>query len=328
MAQLDPNQYKAVWKHKTPLNSNYLNILFEGQEPGLVSLPTITPDTSSVTVGPFSAFVQPVDDSGNYLPNEIMKVVVTQDTVVTVVRDTNGTAKTRGIGLKVIKTETETRILIDAVDAADCATYKGIFIASVLYPYNTSDCWATVNGADYSDILLTKLGYDPSFWVSPVSPRRNVGYDASVNNLISLWEIRYHNDNMKSSQTPQSLDGTKGAVPFINIGGNMICIFRIKDNNFNLYNAHSTTTNSIIIMLTSTWDRDYGSYMSLTSTEVLSKASQFVGSLGIENLIPMAVIPSNNTSTHIANTYVDEIRAAKLLTNLNIEVTLNELRIQ
>ena len=120
MAQLDPNQYKAVWKHKTPLNSDYLNILLEGQEPGLVSLPTITSGESGVTVGPFSAFVQPVDENENYLPNEIIKVVVTQDTLVTVVRDVDNTAKTRGIGLKDVKTETETRIYIDADDASGC----------------------------------------------------------------------------------------------------------------------------------------------------------------------------------------------------------------
>lgn len=328
MAQLDPNQYKAVWKHKTPLNSDYLNILLEGQEPGLVSLPTITPGESGVTVGPFSAFVQPVDENENYLPNEIIKVVVTQDTLVTVVRDVDNTAKTRGIGLKVVKTETETRISIDAVDAAGCPYYKGIFIASVLYPQDTQDCWATTNGADFSDLLLTKLGYDPSFWASPVSPRRNVGYKANVNDLISLWEIRFHNDNMKSTQTDYSLNGTKGAVPFISIGGYMICIFRINDNNFNLYNAYSTTTYSIIIMLASNWDRNNGSYMSLTSTEVSSRSSEYVGILATTNLIPMAAITSDNTSNHIANTYVDEIRAAKLLTNLKIDVTNNELRIE
>lgn len=337
MAQLDPNQYKAVWKHKTPLNSDYLNILLEGQEPGLVSLPTITSGESGVTVGPFSAFVQPVDENENYLPNEIIKVVVTQDTLVTVVRDTDGTAKTRGIGLKVVKTGTETRILIDAVDAAGCAGYKGIFIASVLYPQGTSDCWATTNGADFSDLLLTKLGYDPSFWVSPVSPRRNVGYKANVNDLISLWEIRFHNDiydNILPNDHNWSFD-TFPILPMINQGGYTLPAVGFSSSevasNHSCWDLSSTSLIDIeylyVYLKRTTYTNDNPIALGLGGGHLIHSGAyqheDYSTSVYPSNSIPMVYLTTANTT----NIYESGIKPMKTFYGLYINVSSDTLQI-
>ena len=69
---LTSDEYKVVWKYKTPLNSDYLNILMNGTTPGLVTLPSITLSTESAVIGSFSAFVQPIDAQNNYIEGEIV----------------------------------------------------------------------------------------------------------------------------------------------------------------------------------------------------------------------------------------------------------------
>lgn len=337
MAQLTSNEYKAVWKHKTPLNSDYLNILFEGMGEGLVTLPTFDIDGDNVIVHPFSALVIPWDgDSAQKLEQEMIKVVITSDITVSITRETySGTdVGTRGIGLRIIKTDTDTVITIDAVSGGtDCTNYKGIFIGNCVFREGSGGTaainYCTVNGADYSDLLLSRLGYDPSFWVSPVSPRRYSSREIKT----SLWEIRYHNESMAQTTTDQtSLNYIKGAVPFLSIGGDTDAMARINTDTyvFDLYDsAHPTNFYSMAVALNKYINsRIFNLTLQTMFIHVRDTDNFTTGVIdNNENLIPMAVIVSDKTANHIANIYVDDIRAAKLFTNLTIGVSSNTLQI-
>ena len=217
------NQYIG-WKYYTPLKADYINT-FMGQviTPGLVTRPRVSvsiPDADSsgvitFQIHPFTAYVEPEDaatwtDENNKTCNSrLVKVTMSE------VSDMHSAGRdTVAIGMtySLINTETGANrtwyAVFYSLTAADIPTFKGIIIATIQnleyplqdqttdppgfpehYHYNIS-----TSGADISNVLLEKEGWNPDCWLSLISPRRAFANGQYDGNAYNKFELRHYND--------------------------------------------------------------------------------------------------------------------------------------
>ena len=325
---LTSDEYKVVWKYKTPLNSDYLNILMSGTTPGLVTLPSIELRTESAVIGSFSAFVQPIDAQNNYIEGEIVKVQINVEKEIEgIIADTPTVAGVRGIGLRVIDTGNGTEVFIEPVMGADCLNYKGIFIATA---YNDGDEFnCSVNGAEYSDLLLSHLGYDSSFWLSPASPRRN----KDLSYYPTRWEFRSANDVVSYTiiQSAQDRNHRQEFINskkiFVNIGGvthfieNVPSYFDLPEidgeNEFTFINFYC---DDVI-------DPTYQVPLSTVKLQIV-RGSSYVSSINSKtrNIIPLVSVFFGNDNKYTCDNET-LISPVKFFSKTNMEINENVLNI-
>lgn len=195
------------WKFSTPLQADYLNTFISGfSSQGLITRPMIIPQSTSygadIVIKPFSLLITPEDTISNTLIDEnneiihqkMVKVTTTSDIKLTIneeivalgfqysFSDPQGTTQSQWYG-EVI-----------ALDSGDITTFKGVIIATCQNYKDSGNLYFSVksSGADISDFLLMKEGWNPNKWLSVISPRRVVD-----GNYYNKLEVRCHNDAFK-----------------------------------------------------------------------------------------------------------------------------------
>lgn len=219
----DGNQYIG-WKYYTPLKADYINT-FMGQviTPGLVTRPRIAlldaaTNLPKFQIHPFTAYIEPsdaemlTDENGNRWSSRLVKITTTQAS------DVKGmTRETVAIGMSYSLVDTQQGgsanrswyASFEGLTASELADYQGLIIATVqhverpLYdhrdPNNQHDPIdfyfnVTTQGADISNVLLEKEGWNPRCWLSVISPRRAYADPTNPANALNKFELRCYND--------------------------------------------------------------------------------------------------------------------------------------
>lgn len=237
------NQYIG-WKYYTPLKADYINtFMSQVITPGLVTRPQISladPDTSqgndTVTfqIHPFTAYIEPddgaryVDENGKSWNSRLIKITMSE------VSDMHSiTSDTVAIGMTYTLINPETGAnrswyaMFHSLTAADIPNFNGLIIATVQhieYPLGTQGAPAdyyhfniTTSGADISNVLLEKEGWNPECWLSLISPRRAVTVDTSdpqhprYSVTYNKFELRRYNDALDIT-----ISGRNGINTFTN----------------------------------------------------------------------------------------------------------------
>ena len=205
MPSTDTGKQRIGWKFSTPLQADYLNTFMAGlSNQGLLTRPLMRPEVTSsgaeVTIYPFSMLIVPTDIESSYTDENGEKythkiVKITTEAIVTL----NVTTSDIAIGFTYSfanKGTTQPQWFGEFVtlDGAAIAEFKGIIIATVqtYLGYDgsgkpTRAFSVRTSGADISDALLIKEGWNPNCWLSLVSPRRMTGH-------YNTLEVRSHND--------------------------------------------------------------------------------------------------------------------------------------
>lgn len=189
------NQYIG-WKYYTPLKGDYLNTL-NGQmfTPGLVTRPKImvvqnNNDLAQVAIGPFSCILEPTD-SNKYEDENGVKKANRMVKVSTESQTPNFSISPGHVAIGFSFSLTDgthankdwygafKALTVDDLFPSDPANkFEGIIIATIQYfecLFSNAQFKAysvTTSGADISNVLLEKEGWNPRQWVSLVSPWR------------------------------------------------------------------------------------------------------------------------------------------------------------
>ena len=210
MGTVNVGGQKIGWKFSTPLQAEYLNTFISGvTSEGLVTRPICSAspstDTATISIGKFSMFVKPWDVTDN---NTLVKVTTTSDITMTV----DATIVAIGFEYSFRKDGTPQSQWFgsfEALDRAKAKNYKGVIVATLLNYKSSSgtrNFFLSSYGADISDCLLLSEGWDPTCWLSLVSPRRMLNEAHGTGHLNQL-EVRRHNDSYKGY-----LNGLGGCV--------------------------------------------------------------------------------------------------------------------
>ena len=210
MSQINQGQQRIGWKYQTPLQATYLNTLIAGfSSPGLLTRPKLTvqqlPSGMNVTIDPFSLLIVPidpasdpdtqtVDENGEDVSLSLVKITTTKSYPIQM--PTTAVA----IGFQYSFAEIEEGSATPGnlnrqwfgdfvvITPDKIPTFKGLYIATVQV-YQDHDNYfysVTTSGADISDMLLIKEGWNPNQWLSVVHPRR-------CNGVYNQLEVRRHN---------------------------------------------------------------------------------------------------------------------------------------
>lgn len=201
------------YKFSTPLKADYLNTFIAGfSTPGLLTRPKIIPQSTSygadIVIKPFSLLIPPedtvlntlVDENNEIIYQKMVKVTTTTDIKLTIDEDVialgfkysfasdDGSMQSQWYG-EVVPLDPN-----DFMDNGEKKAFKGIIIATC-QSYNPPDsqtCYSIkTNGADISDFLLMKEGWDPNKWLSVISPWRIYSEEYPRYNRL---EVRTHNN--------------------------------------------------------------------------------------------------------------------------------------
>ena len=203
MSTVNVGSQRIGWKFSTPLQADYLNTFSAGlTTPGLLTRPLIVPSVTSygadIVIHPFSLLIPPEDKIDNRIKDEngevifqkVVKITTTDNILLSI------TPETVAIGFSYTFTNnfiTQSQWYGEVVvlDMADLVEFKGIIIATCQNyrsPENTMHYSITTSGADISDALLIKEGWNPQKWLSVIHPTRS-------NGIFNKLEVRTHNNS-------------------------------------------------------------------------------------------------------------------------------------
>ena len=206
MSQINQGQQQIGWKYQTPLKAEYLNSFLAGlSTPGLLTRPKFTLGPlavgQTVTIQPFSLLVNPEgidnssseDENGDEVYFKLVKVTTTSSMIV------NIAPFTCALGFKYSFTTDDQQLQqqwygeVIPLDMEKLQTFKGIIIATCqMYTSESTDYYSvSTSGADISDALLIKEGWNPSKWLSVIHPTR--ADNGTSNKIYNKLEVRSHN---------------------------------------------------------------------------------------------------------------------------------------
>ena len=213
------------WKFSTPLQADYLNTFIAGfSSPGLLTRPLMTPQSTSygadVTIKPFSLLINPedtisntlVDENGEKICQKMVKITTTSDIKLTITSEIVALGFQYSFSSPDGSTQSQWYGEVVPLDPGDVSTFKGIIIATCQnYIGDDNYVYFSVktNGADISDFLLMKEGWNPRKWLSVISPRRAVLTDGPYYNKL---EVRTHNDSYEGY-----INGNSGVAKHTNL---------------------------------------------------------------------------------------------------------------
>jgi hypothetical protein len=226
------------WKYYTPLKGDYLNtILGETITPGLVTRPRFmmsnpTAQYARFQVAPFSCLVIPEDDDGivgapnnasnnNTIKNYSSRLVKVTLSQTTTMQQLTPDAVAIGVSFALTDGQQASRNWYASIDIVTkpggsnpINSYKGIIIGTVQYNEKEISAgvfkygWSiTTSGADISNVLLQREGWNPERWISLISPRR-VNWSDSDSGYNQL-EVRTFNNSFNDY-----ISGAKGIKLF------------------------------------------------------------------------------------------------------------------
>ena len=197
------------WKYSTPLQAEYLDTFISGiTNPGLVTRPNMTAvatgDVGTVTIKPFSLFIEPNDkiNESPYDENNkrVIKYLIKVTTTVSVSLEIGTETVAIGFDFQFAKDsipQSQWYGTFKALSMSEAETYEGIIIATVCNVVRSDNqeriFSVRTNGADISDVLLREEGFDPHCWLSVVSPRR-MSVEKGGTGLLNRLELRTHNE--------------------------------------------------------------------------------------------------------------------------------------
>ena len=201
MSDVNLGQQEIGWKFSTPLKADYLNTFIAGlSNPGLLTRPKFTVTQASVgaqvLISPFSLFIVPkdkesdvTDENNEIVDFKLVKVSVTSNITV------NITTSAAALGFVYSFANDEAQLQaqwygeVQVLTPEDLVTFKGVIIATCQsFTYENKTYYSvSTNGADISDALLVKEGWNPMKWLSVVHPFRTSG------GIYNQLEVRTHN---------------------------------------------------------------------------------------------------------------------------------------
>ena len=283
------------WKFKTLLEGKPLTeIMSEITTPGLLSRPKFTPtDTASVegqpwTVGPFVMAIQPsdlqteresadIDENGNQFIRYLTKISTASPVDIFVkpsdiaIGFSYTFAPLSGDGSALSPQENWYGDIV-ILTSDNIRDFKGIIIGTVQHYVDVVEGESkhyysiTSSGADISDALLEKEGWDPRSWLSVIHPKRAIqDGDVKYNKL----ELRCHNHQIGVGDTvgvsePQFITGAYG-VKQLN-ATNTVYTFKTDDEtnpqgirgfmpaNYNGFSIQSGTSDDTTGLMPKTWE--------------------------------------------------------------------------
>ena len=230
MASVDNGGQIIGWKYSTPLQAEYLDTFLTGlATEGLLSRPSfivnggVTDKGASITINPFSILIEPNDkkqktyrdENGDYVVNRITKITFTNPITLSMAPTTVAIGVSYSFSQPGQPPASEWYADIEILSPDDLIPdtegnkFEGVIIATVQwYDLDTRHYMnISTSGADISDVLLKKEGWDPECWLSLISPRRIVG-SAGTGGFFNKLEVRKHNDTYYGY-----MSGNKGIVP-------------------------------------------------------------------------------------------------------------------
>lgn len=196
MAVTNTGTQIITWKYSTPLTSETLNYALGGfSNEGLFERPTVSlggitaQGSSSVTISNVSLLITPTDYITVDGVKPVTRVVTRTAFTLTITRETVAIGFTYSYKKNSV-TQAQWFGEFQPLTLSDIKNdFKGIIILTV--QNNSGNVYSvTSNGADLSDALLIREGYNPNKWVSLISPRRITDFNDGYNKL----ELRSHND--------------------------------------------------------------------------------------------------------------------------------------
>ena len=225
MGQVQIGGQLIGWKYSTPLKADHLNTIISGLSgPGLLTRPMTeviaSNNGASVTIHPFSLLVYPTDkisadtdEDGNLLCPRMAKITTETTIDLTIFQETIAIGFT--YSFKDENSPTPQSAWYGeavALTGDSIGNFKGIIILTCQNYVNASGSTVysvSTSGADISDALLLKEGWNPRRWLSLVHPIRSK-YNG-VSGFYNRFEIRSHNDLYKGY-----INGNSGTVYFEN----------------------------------------------------------------------------------------------------------------
>lgn len=219
MGSINNGSQRIGWKFSTPLQASYLDTFLAGfTNPGLFIRPEFltfgTGQTSTLTIQPFSLLIEPkdmvntqADENGEYPVRNIVKVTTNSAVQLTITRSTMAIGFTYSFADD-LSTKTQWYGDFIALTTENIEEFEGIIIATCQnYEYDGVVYYSvTTSGADISDALLIKEGWDPNCWLSLISPRR------AENGILNKFEVRKHNKPFRGY-----MSGHMGVVELSNL---------------------------------------------------------------------------------------------------------------
>lgn len=205
MATANSGSQRIGWKFSTPLQADYLNTFIAGfSSPGLLTRPKMTPQRTSsgadVTIEPFSLLIPPedtispniIDENREIIYQKLVKVTTTTNIKLSIFRETIALGFEYSFSTPEGSTQSQWYGEVKALSPSDISDFKGVIIATCQNYTSDSGIFYSVksNGADISDFLLIKEGWNPRKWLSVISPRRVT--DGVYYNRL---EVRTHNNS-------------------------------------------------------------------------------------------------------------------------------------
>ena len=251
MGSINNGSQRIGWKFSTPLQASYLDTFLAGfTNPGLFIRPNFntfgTGQTATLSIPPFSLLIEPTDminteadENGDFPIKNIVKVTTNSTVQLTITMSTIAIGFTYTFADN-LSTKTQWYGDFITLTTENISEFKGIIIATVQSREYDGVVYysVTTSGADISDALLIKEGWNPNCWLSLISPRR------AVDGIIDKLEVRKHN-NLFSGY----MSGHAGIVNLSNLeyqiippspyeypNGNM-------PNSYNFFNLTSTGFN-------------------------------------------------------------------------------------
>lgn len=225
MATANSGSQRIGWKFSTPLQADYLNTFIAGfSSQGLLTRPKMTPQRTSsgadVTIEPFSLLIcpedttsnAPVDENNEPVYQKLVKVTTTTNIKLSIFKETIALGFEYSFSTPEGSTQSQWYGEVKALSPSELSEFKGIIIATCQNYQSSSGIFYSVktNGADISDFLLKKEGWNPMKWLSVISPRRIT--DGVYYNKL---EVRSHNNSYKGY-----INGNSG----LNIHQNLVYI--------------------------------------------------------------------------------------------------------
>ena len=219
MGSINNGSQRIGWKFSTPLQASYLDTFLAGfTNPGLFIRPKFrtigTGQTATLEIPPFSLLIEPSDmvntepdENGEYPIRNIAKVTTSSVVQLTI------TMSTIAIGFSYtfaddLSTKTQWYGDFTSLTLENIGEFKGVIVATVQSREYDGVVYysVTTSGADISDALLIKEGWNPNCWVSLISPRR------AADGILNKLEVRNHNELFTGY-----MSGHSGAVELSNL---------------------------------------------------------------------------------------------------------------
>lgn len=261
MSTANMGSQRIGWKFSTPLQADYLNTFISGfSSEGLITRPDISANQSgqgaSLVIRPFSLLICPsdtksqtvTDENHDRLAQKMVKVTTTNDIQLSITTETvalgfSYTFKDPTSGSTQSQWYGEVRAL-SPNDFGGESGFDGIIIATCQWWENPADnkkhYSVRTSGADISDFLLIREGWNPNKWLSVISPRRAVQQGGPYYDKL---EVRCHNElygNASSNGYPKGyINGNSGLQRITNVTYDIGNIRGLMPKNYNAFKLQS-----------------------------------------------------------------------------------------